>query len=114
MDQLMRHGFRWAIAAGVVVALSGSMPWTLGVDRKVRIRQELDAGTVWFRVCTTGWFGTCETSDPMTFEAGVHHIDLRMRFRPGRKGVTVETCDQRGCSKPVPIQAEVPVDWDLP
>lgn len=105
-----------AVAGAILVTLSGgSLPWIVGVDRVVRLDQYMDGQPVWFRVCTTGLTGSCEESPQYTGAAGTTiHFDVPMRFRPGRKTVTVESCNADGCAMPVVVEAEIPIQWELP
>jgi hypothetical protein len=106
---------RAGIGAILVTLSGGSMPWVVGIDRVVRLDQYMDGKPIWFRVCTDGPFGSCEESPHYTGVAGtVQHFDLPMRFRPGRKTVTVESCNADGCAMPVVVEAEIPIQWELP
>jgi hypothetical protein len=105
-----------AAAGAILVTLSGgSFPWVFGVDRVVRLDQYMDGKPLWFQVCTEGPLGWCEESPSYTGTAGTtQHFDIPMRFRPGRKTVTVASCNADGCAEPVVVEAEIPIEWELP
>ena len=109
---------KWAAVGVVVASLSGGglWPWLVGVDRVVQIDQYMDGMPIWFRICTTAPIGACTETEPITGPAGTtRHVDLPMRFRPGRRRtVTVESCNKDGCATPVTVEAEIPIQWEMP
>jgi len=112
-DEMKRKG--GAATAIVVTLFGGGLPWVVGVDRVIQLNQYMDAQPVWFRVCTEGPLGWCEDSPHYTGTAGTtQHFLIPMRFRPGHKTVTVASCNKDGCAMPVVVEAEVPIQWELP
>jgi hypothetical protein len=111
----VKKGARAAAATLVVTLSGGAFPWLCGVDRVVRLDQYFDGTPIYFRVCTEGPFGWCEDSPQYTQPAGTTvHLEIPMRFRPGRKTVTVASCNADGCAPPVTVEAEIPIQWELP
>lgn len=106
---------RGAAGAIVITLFGGAFPWVVGIDRVVRLDQYMDGQLMWFRVCTEGPLGWCEESAHYEGQAGTtQHFEIPMRFRPGRKTVTVESCNADGCAEPVVVEAEIPIQWELP
>lgn len=110
-----KNAGRAGIATLVVTLSGGGLPWIVGVDRVVQLDQYMDGKPMWFHVCTTGGWGACADSKQYVRPAGTTvHLEIPMRFRPGHKTVTVASCNADGCAPPVTVEAEIPIQWELP